>query len=64
MTYVISKLSFPNTGGNAVSSITLSANLHGFAFRRIGSESYLIYTHFIISWLKVKLFWKWPGQVC
>jgi hypothetical protein len=55
------QLSFPNTGGNAVSSITLSANLHSFAFRRIGSERYLIYTHFIIFWLKVKLFWKGLG---
>jgi len=30
--------SFPNMGGTTVSSDTLSANLHGHAFRRIGSE--------------------------
>jgi len=32
------KLSFPNTGGTAVSSDTLSASLHGYTYRRTGSE--------------------------
>jgi hypothetical protein len=31
-------LSFPNAGGTAVSSDTLSASLHSDAYRRTGSE--------------------------
>jgi len=43
------KLSFPNTGGTAVSSDTLSTCFHRYIFRRTGSEK----EYLILMWVEL-----------